>query len=134
MNRIYKVIWSKVKNCYIVVSEIAKSHSKPISTKLNSGKTVAAVLAALALVSVSGVALVQAVDVKLGDNAGTSNYVGQVGSIAIGNNSYVKIWAVRRKACFLLARRIRPSGQPVFQSVKMPMHVLAALCSVITNM
>ena len=79
MNRIYKVIWSKVKNCYIVVSEIAKSHSKPISTKLNSGKTVAAVLAALALVSVSGVALVQAVDVKLGDNAGTSNYVGQVG-------------------------------------------------------
>ena len=90
MNRIYKVIWSKVKNCYIVVSEIAKSHSKPISTKLNSGKTVAAVLAALALVSVSGVALVQAVDVKLGDNAGTSNYVGQVGSIAIGNNSYVE--------------------------------------------
>ena len=49
MNRIYKVIWSKVKNCYIVVSEIAKSHSKPISTKLNSGKTVAAVLAVAAL-------------------------------------------------------------------------------------
>ena len=43
MNRIYKVIWSKVKNCYIVVSEIAKSHSKPVSTKLNAGKTVAAV-------------------------------------------------------------------------------------------
>ncbi|WP_298014665.1 ESPR domain-containing protein [uncultured Megasphaera sp.] len=49
MNRIYKVIWSKVKNCYIVVSEIAKSHSKPISTKLNSGKTVAALLTVAAL-------------------------------------------------------------------------------------
>ena len=49
MNRIYKVIWSKVKNCYIVVSEIAKSHSKPVSMKLNSGKTVAAVLAVTAL-------------------------------------------------------------------------------------
>ena len=49
MNRIYKVIWSKVKNCYIVVSEIAKSHSKPISTKLNSGKTVATLLAVAAL-------------------------------------------------------------------------------------
>ena len=49
MNRIYKVIWSKVKNCYIVVSEIAKSHSKPVSTKLNAGKTVAAVLAVAAL-------------------------------------------------------------------------------------
>ena len=49
MNRIYKVIWSKVKNCYIVVSEIARSHSKPVSTKLNAGKTVAAVLAVAAL-------------------------------------------------------------------------------------
>ena len=28
MNRIYKVIWSKVKNCYVVVSEIAKRNSK----------------------------------------------------------------------------------------------------------
>ncbi|HAM05084.1 MAG TPA: hypothetical protein DCP59_06195, partial [Megasphaera sp.] len=26
MNKIYKVIWSKVRNCYIVVSELAKSH------------------------------------------------------------------------------------------------------------
>ena len=49
MNRIYKVIWSKVKNCYIVVSEIAKSHSKPVSTNLNAGKTVAAVLTVAAL-------------------------------------------------------------------------------------
>lgn len=26
MNRIYKVIWSKVKNCYIVVGELAKNN------------------------------------------------------------------------------------------------------------
>lgn len=26
MNRIYKVVWSQVKNCYTVVSEIANSH------------------------------------------------------------------------------------------------------------
>lgn len=25
MNRIYKVVWSQVKNCYTVVSEIANS-------------------------------------------------------------------------------------------------------------
>ena len=25
MNKIYKVVWSKVKNCYVVVSEIAKN-------------------------------------------------------------------------------------------------------------
>ncbi|WP_369076069.1 ESPR domain-containing protein [Succiniclasticum sp.] len=24
MNKIYKVIWSKVRNCYVAVSEIAK--------------------------------------------------------------------------------------------------------------
>lgn len=28
MNKIYKVIYSKVKQCYIVVSELAKSHVK----------------------------------------------------------------------------------------------------------
>lgn len=26
MNKIYKVIWSKARNCYVVVSELAKSH------------------------------------------------------------------------------------------------------------
>ena len=28
MNKIYKVIWSKAKNCYVVVSEIAKQNGK----------------------------------------------------------------------------------------------------------
>ena len=28
MNRIYKVIWSKTKHCYVVVSELAKRHAK----------------------------------------------------------------------------------------------------------
>lgn len=28
MNKIYKVIWSKVKSCYVVVSEIAGSNGK----------------------------------------------------------------------------------------------------------
>ena len=28
MNRIYKVIWSKAKNCYVVASELAKNHTK----------------------------------------------------------------------------------------------------------
>ena len=33
MNKIYKVIWSEVRNCYVCVSELAKSHSKPKSRK-----------------------------------------------------------------------------------------------------
>lgn len=28
MNKIYKIVWSKIKNTYVVVSEVAKSHSK----------------------------------------------------------------------------------------------------------
>ena len=28
MNRIYKVVWSKAKNCYVVASELAKRHTK----------------------------------------------------------------------------------------------------------
>lgn len=28
MNKIYKVVWSKVRNAYIVVSELAKRNSK----------------------------------------------------------------------------------------------------------
>ena len=45
MNRIYKLIWSKVKNCYVVASELAKSHSKGCS-----GRRVGCLLAAGAVV------------------------------------------------------------------------------------
>ena len=31
MNRIYKLIWSKTRNCYVVVSELAKQHTKSSS-------------------------------------------------------------------------------------------------------
>ena len=101
MNKIYKVVWSKAKNAYVVVSEIAKSHSKPVSTKLNAGKSAAAVLAVLALVSVPGVTTVQAVsDIKVGDDSKTNSYVGQVGSIAIGNNAYVENMAGNQERTF----------------------------------
>lgn len=35
MNKVYKVIWSKVKHCYVVVSEIAKRNSKAKSSGVN---------------------------------------------------------------------------------------------------
>ena len=47
MNKIFKVVWSKSKNCYVVVSEFAKN---------NSGKKkiiVATIFAALAMSSAS---------------------------------------------------------------------------------
>ncbi|WP_157949736.1 ESPR domain-containing protein, partial [Megasphaera stantonii] len=47
MNRIYKVIWSKVKHQYVVVSELAHSCTKSTSSRV--GRSAAAVLAALVL-------------------------------------------------------------------------------------
>ena len=56
MNRIYKVVWSKAKNCYTVVSEIAKRHGKG-----NRARTCAAAfLAAFALTGVMGMSEAQA--------------------------------------------------------------------------
>lgn len=47
MNRTYKVIWSKARHCYVVVSELAKSHGKT-STKAQTTSGRKIVLASLA--------------------------------------------------------------------------------------
>lgn len=60
MNRIYKVIWSKVKHQYVVVSELAHSCTKSTSSRI--GRSTAAVLAALVLTTGVGALSVQAAD------------------------------------------------------------------------
>ena len=66
MNKIYKVIWSKAKNCYVVVSEIAKNHTRN-TTKVDRRRKVGAGLA-LAAVALScnfwTVTPVEAADIK----------------------------------------------------------------------
>ena len=50
MNKIFKVIWNKARNCYVVTSEIAKSHSKTKSeTSKDRGYTLISTLAVLFL-------------------------------------------------------------------------------------
>ena len=74
MNKIFKVIWSKSKQCYVVVSEIAKN---------TTGKkkiVVASILATIAMQTVS-ITNVQAIN-----DTGT----GTQGSVAIGYNSQAK--------------------------------------------
>lgn len=44
MNKIYKVIWSRVRHCYVVVSELAKRAGKEKSTCLSTAGKTAAVL------------------------------------------------------------------------------------------
>ena len=45
MNKVYKVVWSKVKDCYVVVSELAKSHTKSPKSEVIGRTLVAGVLA-----------------------------------------------------------------------------------------
>ncbi|MBR2183348.1 MAG: hypothetical protein IJ858_08000 [Acidaminococcaceae bacterium] len=52
MNKIFKIIWSKTRNCYVVVSEMAKQKGK-CSSSLNK-KIIAAFLAAGTVMSVTG--------------------------------------------------------------------------------
>lgn len=53
MNRVYKVIWSKVKSCYIVASEFAKRDGKCSTDKRCSSRQTAKVAAALVALLVS---------------------------------------------------------------------------------
>ena len=47
MNKIYKLVWSKVRNAWVVVSEIAKSHGKESSPVRERKVLKAAVLSAI---------------------------------------------------------------------------------------
>ena len=111
LNHIYKVIWSKTKNAWVVVSEIAKrdgkSSVKSVVTSL-AGKSVAAVM--VAMVMCGGVASANTQygvgadggfdGTAIGENAKTNSHkstaIGQnavadgsgVGSIVIGTNAY----------------------------------------------
>ena len=76
MNKIFKVVWSKTKECYVVVSEVAKNNG-------GKKKVLASVLAGLAMVGVGAAGTpVQAVfsdsgsSINVYPNAKTGNYVG----------------------------------------------------------
>ena len=88
MNRIYKVIWSKTRNAYVVVSELAKSHGKSKRehgrhanpSTLEKGLVVACLSGGLLLGAPQSVGAVQTVD------AGTTTN-GDANTLAVGANS-----------------------------------------------
>ena len=83
MNKIFKVVWSKSKQCYVVVSEMAKN---------NSGKkrVLASVLAALAVVSAGGVGSSVQAATDLGNSSVNISPNGAYnGSNHVGSNSIV---------------------------------------------
>ncbi len=127
MNRIYRVVWSKVKDCYVVVSELAGTAKKSGRVRA-SGNTLAAVLAAFLLTGISVSSVSAALDgvntfvepgnqnikigndidlrnnstkngaIAIGDHAQIDDYVMQEGSIAIGKNAFVEnMWGTQEK-------------------------------------
>ena len=84
MNKIFKVVWSKTKNSYVVVSEIAKRNGK-CSSSLNK-KLIAAFLAAGTVLTVSGSAWAANTIIVNGDTDASAT--GDV-TIAIGNAATV---------------------------------------------
>ena len=80
MNKIYKVIYSKVRQCYVVVSEIAKSHGRNTKSSVAKSSAVltAAVLVALGAVSFADTSVVQAADgtesIRNNDYVGANGY------------------------------------------------------------
>lgn len=72
MNNIYKVIWSKAKNCYVVASEIAKSHTKSASGQSVRRSALASLLALSLLCGGLGVA---SASLEVVDQSGTAGTV-----------------------------------------------------------
>jgi len=54
MNKIYKVVWSKVKHCYVVTSELAKLQTKGCGTRSLRMATVSLGVAAALLYTGGG--------------------------------------------------------------------------------
>ena len=97
MNRIYNVIWSKAKNCYVVVSELVKSGGGKASvSSARTSITFRSALCAFAITGclVSGIAEANVVQgpgaaatgsnsVAVGDNAKSAG----AKSVAVGNDA-----------------------------------------------
>ena len=56
MNKIYKVVWSKLKSCYVVTSEFGKSRTKSSGSGKRAGKAAVAAVALTAFLSCTGLA------------------------------------------------------------------------------
>ena len=81
MNKIFKVVWSKTKECYVVVSEVAKNNG-------GKKKALASVLAGLAMVAAAAGTPVQA-NVNTGGSAVNISPDSYNGSNTTGRNSVV---------------------------------------------
>ena len=62
MNRIYRVIWSQVRGAYVVVSEIAKSHTRGSKSFVSNSAKASVKVGLAAMVLTCGSGLISGVD------------------------------------------------------------------------
>ena len=82
MNRIFKVIWSRTKGCYVVVAETAKNMSKRSTMTSVFAKMSGPVIAAALCMSVMSPMIVHGSTIVQGAGAQAKN-----GTVAMGDNS-----------------------------------------------
>lgn len=90
MNRIYKIVWSKAKNTYVVASELAKSHTKSASGKAVKTAMAAAVGGGLLFGGYAGVYAVPATNPPGGGPGvaiGTGSSSNNANSVAVGSSA-----------------------------------------------
>ena len=82
MNRIFKVIWSRTKGCYVVVAETAKNMSKRSTMTSVFAKMSGSVIATALFMSMMSPMIVHGSTIVQGDGAQAKN-----GTVAMGDNS-----------------------------------------------
>ncbi len=93
MNKIYKVIWSKVRNCYVAVSEIAKRNGKSCTSvncgaKADHGHSGVALSAAVGATLLAGMcSVLLPVRVALAATLPTLDYKGATAYVTIDDTS-----------------------------------------------
>lgn len=92
MNKIFKVIWSKTRNCYVVASELAKGRTKAASTGDKAKRLALAAITALMLLPVGGYSYAaDAADTtKVEPASGTSTATVEVYTKAGTDDTFVK--------------------------------------------
>lgn len=89
MNRVYKIVWSKAKNAYVVTSELAKNHTKNASGKMV--KT--ALTAAVGMGVLMGGYAADAADTATGSGNGVAYGTGssapEAENVAVGKDAHI---------------------------------------------
>ena len=110
MNKIYKVVWNNTLQCYTVVSELAKSHTKNNASKVIKATVLSSILAVTSssyAAQVGGGSTVQTTDsqnpqfVTINVDQDTT-----VDSISVGNDAVTKIYVLGKDVKFTVNKDI----------------------------